>query len=401
MKFCINSLLFSISMGLDFVEEELLGVSTNHAKRVACICNLMGKSLGLNNDELTDLVGVALLHDNALTEYLQSEYSKSQRDKMPADAYLMHCEMGQRNIEVFPFKTDVSKAILYHHENADGSGPFGIKGSDIPLYARLIHLADSLDTKFNLCEINALKYQKIIDYLNRNKDVLYCKEEVEAFTYGLKYDVVEGLNNKSINNLLYSSVPYLVEEYSPQMLEDIASLIARIIDYKSTFTNEHSMELAKKAKIMGEYYHYDTETCSKLYLAGALHDIGKLAIDVNILEKEGKLTAEEFEIMKKHALITYELLNSVEGFADITNWASHHHEKLDGSGYPFMINGDNLSFNERLLACLDIYQALSEKRPYKNTLSHREIMDILNKLVANNSIDGTIVADIDKRFGNI
>jgi len=178
----------------------------------------------------------------------------------------------------------------------------------------------------------------------------------------------------------------------------LAELVAQIIDYKSTYTRSHSIEIAKKVWIMCDYYGIDHTTRAKAYLAAALHDIGKLAVPTHILEKPGKLTDEEFAIIKSHTNMTHKLLSGITGFDDICNWASNHHEKLDGSGYPRAKQACDLDHISRLLTCVDIYQAVSEKRPYHPVRSHAETMVILREMAEKGQIDGTIVNDLDKVF---
>jgi HD-GYP domain-containing protein (c-di-GMP phosphodiesterase class II) len=145
---------------------------------------------------------------------------------------------------------------------------------------------------------------------------------------------------------------------------------------------------------MGGHYGYGPEERTALYLAAALHDLGKIATPAEVLEKPGKLDAPEFEIIKKHARDTYEWLSGVPDFETIRDWAAGHHEKLDGSGYPFGKAGDELDFNARLLACIDIYQAVSEPRPYHDARPHSETMPILYGMAKNKLIDPDIVRDL-------
>ena len=93
------------------------------------------------------------------------------------------------------------------------------------------------------------------------------------------------------------------------------------------------------------------------------------------------------------------MLKGIRGIEDITRWAARHHEKLDGSGYPFGMTGEQLDSNDRLLACLDIYQALVEERPYKAGLSHEEAIGILRKMGNEGQLDNGVISDIDECFG--
>ncbi len=157
--------------------------------------------------------------------------------------------------------------------------------------------------------------------------------------------------------------------------------------------------MANKAKTLAQYYGLSEETVARIYFAGALHDIGKLTIDNDILEKPAKLTDGEFTQMKNHAYGTWEILGRIKGVGSIRDWAALHHEKLDGSGYPFGIEGRQLNKIERMMACVDIYQALTEARPYKDGMSHEATMAIMRKEVARGKLDGGIVEDMDRCLG--
>ena len=157
----------------------------------------------------------------------------------------------------------------------------------------------------------------------------------------------------------------------------------------------HSSGIAEKSLQMAKFYNWDEETQAKYYLAGALHDIGKLAVKTSVLEKPGKLTDEEFNHIKNHAQITWQVLHRIHGFEDITEWASNHHERLDGSGYPNGKTAKDLSFKDRLLACIDVYQALRENRPYRPGMTHERAMSIINDEVAKGKLDEKCAQDID------
>jgi HD-GYP domain-containing protein (c-di-GMP phosphodiesterase class II) len=176
---------------------------------------------------------------------------------------------------------------------------------------------------------------------------------------------------------------------------DIADLTIRIIDYKSTFTRKHTAQIAARSWIMAEYYGYDHAMRSEIYFAAAMHDIGKLTIPSAILEKPGALTDEEFQIIKSHAYKTWEILKDIDGLERVCRWASNHHEKLDGTGYPFGKNAGSLDFPSRLIACLDIYQAVSEDRPYHAGRSHESTIAIMRDMAERNFIDGNIARDVD------
>ena len=176
--------------------------------------------------------------------------------------------------------------------------------------------------------------------------------------------------------------------------KNIADFFADIVDYKSPLTSRHSIGVAEKAAQFAKYIGYDVSDIEKMYLAGALHDIGKMAVGNEILEKPDKLTDEEFDKMKNHVGYTYLILSQVDGFEDIRDWAALHHEKLNGKGYPFGKTADELNEQERIMACVDIYQALTEERPYKKGMSHEKTCDILDEMAEKGFVD----ADISRKM---
>jgi len=387
----MDSLIRSISTALDIVEGELLGASTNHGKRIAVLCAKMGNFLGKNMEEITALTVCALLHDSALTEYILSEKADGDREL----AMKKHCEIGQQNVDALCFDTNVKNFVLYHHERADGSGPFGIKEGEGPLEAELIAIADSIDVTYHLQKLEFEKLPLIRDIIAQESGKRYSKKATQAMLEILDWPTVLSLKDDVINQTADLSIYPWTVDIQTETVFGLAGFIARIIDYKSGFTHRHSTQIANKAWHLGKHYKYGPQELAELYLAASLHDLGKLAVPSGILEKPGKLTNEEFEIIKSHVRMTWELLNEIEGFEAICQWASNHHEKLDDSGYPFGKKSAELDFNSKLLACLDLYQAISEERPYHPGRNHADTMKLLYEMADTRKIDMDITKNLD------
>ena len=386
----MDSLIKAIATALDSVEHELLGASTNHGKRVAVLCAKMGKALGKGPEEIASLANCALLHDNALTEYIYAERMDGQYDP----AMKKHCEYGQRNVDTLAFNTSVKDFILYHHERADGQGPFGIREGEGPVEAEIIAIADSIDVAHHLQHLEPEDFSFIRRFIANECGKAFSKTAAEAMLDVFDWSTVLSLKDDVIRETVEAAfIPWPVN-VEAEAIYGLADFIAKIIDYKSAFTRRHSTQIAGKAWFMGGYYNYNREEKTKLYLAAAFHDLGKLEISHEILEKPGKLTDEEFSIVKGHVLKTWELLKDIDGFETICAWASNHHERLNGKGYPFGKKADELDFNSRLMACIDVYQAVSEERPYHLERNHNDTMQILHEMAENNWIDKSIVNDI-------
>ena len=405
MKLDLTDMLYALSFALDKVETELLGVGTGHGRRVAYLAILMGKKAGFSEEELRDFIGCCLLHDNALTEFIHDELSDNLMGQPLADIAEQkkaklnydHSIAGEQNIRLLPFRTDVKNIVLYHHENADGTGTLGLTASETPLKPQILHLVDTADAtlRIHLEAMTAAEYEELCQWVQSRTGSLFSQEVTDLFLEAVTYDKLASLQGKDLLSSLHEQMHKQVREYSDEEVRNIARLFAKIVDYKSEYTQSHSTGVAEKAEIMAQYYGFDAEKALRFYFAGAMHDIGKLAIVNDILEKPGKLTADEFAKMKNHADATHYVLSQIKEIPDIVHWASNHHEKLNGSGYPQGLSSKQLSFEDQLMACVDIYQALTEKRPYKDGLSHETTISIMQDMAAKGELNESIIRDID------
>lgn len=417
MKLDLTDMLYSLSFALDQVEIELLGLDTGHGKRVACLSLLMAKEAGFEEEELRDFIGCCILHDNALTEFIHEELAKNpdaeffasaqesfgsqflnsfRKDAMAANC--RHSILGEQNIRLLPFHTDVENIILYHHENADGTGFLGKTAAETGLKSQILHLADMVDMTTHLSTMTEAEFEKSAAWVQRQSGRLFSEAAVTLFQKAVTYQTILSMQTAGELNYLQRGLQTQVLDYSDREIHHIADLFAKIVDYKSSFTQAHSLGVAARAEQMARYYGFSPEKTIRFYFAGAMHDIGKLIIPNDILEKPGKLTSDEFTAMKDHAAATYFVLHRIKGISDIVEWASNHHEKLDGSGYPKGLRSESISFEDHLLACIDIYQALTEKRPYKNGLSHEKAIAVMEDMVRKGELDGTIVQDFAAVF---
>lgn len=391
----LSDLIAQISIGLDAVEADLVGATPYHSKRVAVISIGIGKVLGYDTERLFCLGGCALLHDNALTEYILSERPNKNRESN----LKIHCVKGQENGECFPFPRPVKGYIQYHHERVDGRGAFGKKGDEFPEEAGIIALADQIDIHFSIKDLEKGRLEEVRQFILAAGGKKYLPQVAKAGAEVFCEELLESIRDERIFETLRRQMPEQEIVLTEKDGILLFHMIAQIIDYKSNFTKEHTTQIANKAWYLSNYYGYDKKVRSEVYQAAALHDIGKLFIPVFILEKPGKLNDEEFQIIKSHAAYTWDVLRSIRGFEQIAVWASDHHEKLDGSGYPFGKTGAELDFNSRLLACLDIYQAVREARPYHPKRSHEDTMQVLYQMAERRLIDQEITADLDRVLG--
>lgn len=410
MKLDLTDTLYALSFALDTVQEEMGEISNHHGKNVAFISCIMGKYLNYDKYMLNDLVGLAILHDNAFTEYVREEYNNGDLldyEKLKTklmeivklrEGFLkapMHCVVGEKNIKLIPFNSDVTNVILYHHENADGSGPLGIKEEDTNEFAQIIHIADLVDVFFDLNTMTEYDFKLAMKKIESFRGTLFSNKMVDTLLNSLKFEHIKYLQEHGVIPFLKVNVETEIKDYSDDQIENICLFFARIIDYKSSTTKKHSLDVALKCYEMATFYGFSNEKRIRFLFAGAMHDIGKLVVNNDILEKPTALTENEKELMMYHVIETKNILSSINGIEDIVRWASRHHERLDGSGYPNGLKEVDLSFEDKLLAHIDIYQALREKRSYKEAYTHEEAIEEMKKM---NGLDMHIIFDIDNCF---
>lgn len=373
-------------------EETLPGYNSHkhnfasHSKKTALISMYIGRKMNYDTIRLNNLFISSFLHDIGAVD----AFSACHSDK---SFIYEHSEFGSEIVKKLPVDSKISDFIRYHHDNHDGSGPNRISGSSIPEEAQIIHIADLFELMYH--DNIPYRYQrdKLINWVRSKKNILFSPAASDALLEAAASERfwldIENVNvEPDILNRMHPKLSATVDLCS---LTDIARVFATIIDRKSSFTHEHSIGLTDHAVNFARYYGFDGEKTEKLRISALLHDLGKLSIPNSILDKPGKLTREEYDIIKSHTYYTKLILGKIDGMEDITEWASNHHETLRGTGYPEGLNAEKLSLESRIMTVCDIYQALTERRPYRNGIDKSRALAIIDSLVARGDIDGRIV----------
>lgn len=158
---------------------------------------------------------------------------------------------------------------------------------------------------------------------------------------------------------------------------DLAETVARAMDSRDPYTAGHARKVAEYARKIGEKMELDRDKINGLYVCGLLHDIGKISIPESILCKPGSLREEEWALMRTHTIRGYEILKNCSLPWPVADVALHHHEQLDGSGYPDGLKDDELNLENRIIRVCDVVEAMSSHRPYRPAKSIAEVIDEL------------------------
>ncbi|WP_342607450.1 HD-GYP domain-containing protein [Vibrio tritonius] len=371
----------------------LVGVDdTNHGKRVGYIASCIAKQLGLSDTDVEYAFELGMLHDigvstNATHKKLVSEFDWDHAQE--------HCKIGYELLKSFPPLAQFAVPILYHHTPYPQLAQADISGRDA-MMANLVFLADRVDV------LGASHYGSDILLARMDITAELCHQASHYFDFELVQAYIKlaeseafwiMLQDNHIHHFTWEMAQRCANQQSLSLdeLKQLSQIMAYIVDQKSPFTAEHSLRVGALSLYIAQQYGMGEEQCKKVEIAALLHDIGKLKIPDEILDKPGKLTPEEQAVMFQHSYETFEILHHINGLEEIAQWASSHHEGINGHGYPFHKSGPNLSMEARIIAVSDVFQALAQTRPYREGMNIDKIMVILEDMVESGKLDRTIV----------
>jgi response regulator RpfG family c-di-GMP phosphodiesterase len=153
--------------------------------------------------------------------------------------------------------------------------------------------------------------------------------------------------------------------------------LAHALEAKDEYTQGHSERVAEEAVVIAQYLTLPQQDVENIWIAGFLHDIGKIGIRESVLNKQGKLDAAEWEIVQQHPVLAERILGPIDELRDVIQIVRHHHERFDGTGYPDRLKGAGIPLGARILAVVDTHDALTSRRPYRSAMSDQESVDII------------------------
>jgi putative nucleotidyltransferase with HDIG domain len=298
----------------------------------------------------------------------------AQQPTVTRELIASRCERGGSIARRLGFSEATALAIQSLDEHWNGKGhPQGLAGEAIPVLSRIMNLSQTIEVFLAKGDRSAAD-----DVLVARRGRWFDPSLTDVAREALRDDAwSEGLRAPEIDALVLQLEPGHARMVDAAGLDQIAEAFADIIDAKSPFTHRHSTMVAAYAKAIGQQMGFDREGVRQMYRAGLLHDIGKLGVSSRILDKPGQLDTRERAEMKEHPRYTWEILRRVNAFESFALLAALHHEKLDGSGYPWGRMDEDLDMPARILAVADIYEAVTETRAYRVGLSSGEAMQIL------------------------
>ncbi len=309
-------------------------------------------------------------------------------EDLATEMFMARCERGAHIATEMGFNDEIAHGIRCLDEHWNGKGrPRGLKEEEIPLLSRIALLSQVADV-FSFDENPGRAREEI----KRRRGTWFDPELVDAFDHVSKNLLLwEELSSPNLEESVLEMEPL---EYSrpadDDRLDQVSRAFGKIIDAKSPYTYGHSQRVGDFTYAMSKELGFSEAHSRWVRRGGFLHDVGKLGISNTILDKPGRLSGEEYEMVKNHARYTEEILIRIGVFRTMSFIAGAHHERLDGGGYPRGLRADRIPVETRIITIADIFDALTEERPYRKALSDDQAFSIMEDM-RNTALDSRIL----------
>lgn len=413
----MGQVLIALSRALDITE----GQPPGHAMRAACISSHVARALGLGVDATADIFYTGLLKDLGCSSnaaricalYLTDDLTFKHDFKLVGDSLpqalrfvLNHtglqsglasrfravlnivrnggeivselietrCQRGASIARRIGFSEAVATGIHDLDEHWDGSGrPSGLRGESISLYARIALLSQVTDVFRTSSGPKAALHEV---FLRRgtwfDPQLVNCLHDIAGAAFW------EELADPDLEARMRACDAARNVRLAGRVgLDEIAAGFAEVIDAKSPFTAGHSARVALYAEMIADEFGFSLERRSVLGRAALLHDIGKLGVSNQILDKPGKLDEAEWRAIRAHPVDGCAILGSVDSFSYLARIAEAHHERIDGKGYPYGLGERDLDLETRIVCVADVFDALTADRPYRAAMPLEKAMSIM------------------------
>lgn len=393
MSVLLSDLMRCLCRVMDWMDPALV----THQLRVAFIARQIAAELQLAEDDQRRVLLGGMLHDIGTLSMKERLGWKSTQD----GAAVTHSELGYLLLRDCRSLERIADLIRHHHS------PWAAQESRsrptvFRRLANVLHLAEAAVTLIDADREILGQAGEICARLKGGSPSSFAPEHVEAFESVASREFFWfSLDPSSIKSAIQGALRAADATIPMEEMLEVSRIFSHIIDFRCRHTSTHSSGVAGTAEALAGFCGFSEVGCRDVKIAGYLHDIGKLTVPTAILNKPGKLSADEFNIVKQHPFRTYECLQGVRGLEEITLWAALHHERVGSDGYPFRRDGKTLPLGARIVAVADVFTALTEDRPYRPGLDQGAAMRILGGMVGERALDGEVVDSLALHWESI
>ncbi len=390
--------LFDLVMAVARIVDVMSPAIGGHHLQVAYLAARIAEEMNLPLEERIELMMAGALHDIgafSLQDRLDLlEFEEAHPERHALAGYLL-----LRSFKPF---SGLARLVKYHHVDWEKGRGSSRNNETIPRGSHILHLADRVVVQLNRSRPVLSQVAGICATIAKSRNHRFAPEQVDAMLVLAQKDAVWlELTSDFLAGILGRKAYHPYHELSMDEMVVFARFICRLIDFRSNFTATHSSGVASCAKLLAKFIGFSANEIRLMEIAAYLHDLGKLAIPREILEKKTPLDTHEWFVMRAHVYYTHETLAAFESLGIINAWGALHQERLNGSGYPFGYHADELPLGARVMAVADVFTALTENRPYRKGLGRKDALDLLMRMQADGELDPALVKKVTNNFNEL
>ena len=388
-ELCVS--LLDMVMSYSRVSDLVSPTVADHQLRTAYIASHISGEVDLPLEKRNELLFAAALHDCGAFS-LKERLTCLRFDFEPGE-HDRHCEVGYKILRKFRLFSPLATLVRYHHVPWNGGKGLELKGEEVPLGSHILHLADRVDVLTDRNQPILRQGRSICDTIEEQSGKKFAPKLVEAFnSLAAKESFWLGIAGKSGSSLVAPREGLAASELRLDDLFGLAQLFGQLVDFRNRFTATHTNTVTAVADTLARHIGFSEDECKQMRFAGLLHDVGKLAVPAEVLDKPAKLTEDDWDLIRSHPYYTHDFLEPIRGLETIKTWASLHHERLDGNGYPFHRKADGLPLGSRIVAVAEVLTALTEDRPHRKGMSSKLALQVMQQMVDSSALDPHIVS---------
>lgn len=355
------------------------GYLMDHAPRVALLSTVVAEGMGLDKRKISELFFASVLADMGMIGLAEDAWDNPVPE-LPDDVRArveQHPLRSAARVDKIPHLGDLSPLVRHHHEWWDGTGyPDGLAGDQIPIGAQILRLADTVAALAQpRPQRGPLDSARIMEIVEAGIGKEFGPDVARTFLTMSRAGDIPEYEPVAFRHAVNRAAGHLLpDEVSPLSSDHLLAILANLIDAKDPYTAGHSRRVATLAVAVASELGLQDHMKATLWAGGYLHDLGKLRVPLRILAKRGRLSDEEFGLVKRHPSDGAAILETIPSLQHLTTGARYHHERWDGSGYPEGLKGNHIPLVAQIMAVCDAYDAMTSTRAYRSRRAHEEAM---------------------------
>ncbi len=386
MGIALHRLVLSLSEALDWVRSD----TADQRQRLTYIALRIAQQMEVRPGELRDMFLAAALQEPVLkgvSHSVSCDEACERAETVGADQVAAAAVAPAMELLESVAWTARCRRVRWEHGAGDE-----VDGRPVRLASHILGVADSVskvvDRNFPvLAQAESITKQITAETGRTHHHAPVAAFEQLARTEAFWLDCI----SPRLHGLIVARIDWPAMSVRHPVIRHIAKVFGQMVDSLSPWTAGHSAGVAATAVCLAELMGFCSGEQAAMRLAGWLHDMGKLSVPAHVLDKNDRLSRQEWAVVRGHPYYTYQILNSVGGPRRIVEWAGFHHERTDGKGYPFGLGGDALSVGARIMAVADAWTAVMQDRPYRPGMAVDKAIGLIASMATHGALDGDVV----------